>query len=116
MPSITIHGLLECAPHALMYCDDIPSPVSHTFISESELMCGERIVPEYPVAEPAPPTMAYVHNRLVAFETKDMTPLCPKPPTKDLRNRPRDKGEDDLAYAYNESEHILSERHKSTTA
>jgi hypothetical protein len=103
MPSITIPDLLKSESHTLMHCDGIPSPVSHTSISESELMGGGRIVPEYSIAERAPSTMVHVHNRLLAFETVDNTPLCLKPPTKDCRKHPRDNGEEYVAYACNES-------------
>ena len=108
MSAITIQDLLKCASRALVCCDDIPSPVSHTSISESELMCDERIIPEYPVAEQELPTMVNMHNCLLAFETKDMTPLCLKPPIKDCRKRPHDNGENDAAYARNESKTYYS--------
>lgn len=103
MTSITIHDLLQCASHTLVHRDDIPPPVLNTSISESELMCGERIVPEYPVAEPALPTVVHVPNSLLAFETNGTTPLCLKPPTKDCRKRPRVEEEHDIAPAHNES-------------
>lgn len=103
MSVITMHDIIECVSNTLMYCDDIPPPVSVTPISESELMCGERIVPEYPNAEPVFPTMVHVHSRLLAFDTMDTTPLCLKPPTKGCCKRFRDEVEGPVAYACNES-------------
>lgn len=66
-------------------------------------MCGERTVSEYPVAGLACPTMLHVHNRLLAFDTMDTTPLCLKPPIKGCRKHSRDEVEGHVAYACNES-------------
>lgn len=100
MSSITTYDMLRCASNTLMYCDDIHPPVSTTSISEKELVCGERIVPEYPIAEHVPPTMVHVQDRLLlAFDTMDTTPLCLKPLTKGRRTSPCDEREDHVAYA-----------------
>lgn len=101
MSTITIQDLLNCASQTLSYCNDIPPPVPHYTITESELMCGERIVPVYPLPDPAFPTTAPTDTRLLTFENKNATPLCLKPPIKECHTRYRE--EDEVASAGIES-------------
>ena len=101
MSAITIQDLLHCASQTLKYCDDIPVATPHTTITESELMCGERMIPDYPLPEPAFPTAVQMDTRLLTFETKNTTPLCLKPPTKECRKRYRE--EEEVASTRNES-------------
>ena len=103
MSAITIQDLLKCASQTLKYYDDIPSPVPHTTITESELMCEERIVPDYPIPEPVFPTAVQMDTRLLTFETKNTTPLCLKPPTKECRKRCREEEKQEIASTHNES-------------
>lgn len=103
MSAITIQDLLNCASQTLKYCNDIPPPVTQYTISESELMCDERIVPAYPLPEPMFPTAVPVDTRLLTFEDKNTTPLCLKPPTKECRKRYREEEEEEVASVHHES-------------
>jgi hypothetical protein len=91
MSTITIQDLLKCASQTLTYDNDIPPSVPQYTITESELLCGERIVPEYPIPDLAFPSAVQMDTRLLTFETKDTTPLCLKPPTKESRKRYREE-------------------------
>ena len=102
MSTITIQDLLNCASQTLTYCNYIPPPVPQYTISESELMCDERIVPAYPLPEPMFPTAVPVDTRLLTFEDKNTTPLCLKPPTKEGHRRYREEQEE-VASAHRES-------------
>lgn len=103
MSTITIQDLLNCASPTLVYCNGIPPPSPQCTITESELMCGERIIPEYPLPEPAFPTVVPMDTRLLTFEEKNTTPLCLKPPTNTCRKR------------YREEQEVASTRNESTT-
>ena len=104
MSAITIQDLLNCASQTLTYCNYSPPPVPEYTISESELMCDERIVPAYPLPEPMFPTAVPVDTRLLTFEDTNTKPLCLKPPTKECRKRYRE-----------EEEEVASVHHESTT-
>lgn len=91
MSSVTIQDILQCTSQTLTYCDDIPSPVGHTTITESELMCDECMPPAFSLPDPVIPTAVQTDTRLLTFETAKATPLCLKPPTKECRKRCRDE-------------------------
>lgn len=106
MHSITIRDLHSSASQSLAYCGHISRYVPPAPISESELMCGGRIVSDYPPPEPTPPTAVQMDNHLLSFETNHTTPLCLKPPMRECRRRHR-REDNEGAYARNESKTAL---------
>jgi hypothetical protein len=87
MSVIMIQDFPACSSPTLTYSDGIPALASHTTITESELMCDERIVLDYPLPEPAFPTAVSTETRLLGFEKTNTVPLCLRPPTKECSKR-----------------------------
>lgn len=103
MSSVTIQDILQCASRTLPHCDDIPSPVRHITITESELMCEEHMPPAFSLPDPVLPTAVQTDTRLLTFETKNTTPLCLKPPTNECRKRYREEYEDACTHSESKS-------------
>lgn len=101
---ITIDDIRVCISQNLAYDDNTSPHTTLAPITESELMCEERILPEYPISEPvSTPTVVDTDQRLLTFEDARAIPLCLKPPTARCYKRSREEVVD--ACVHKESKH-----------
>lgn len=93
MSSITLQDMIRSAAQNVTFLETtLPHNAYHS-IREDELLCDERM-DDFVLPAPMPLPAAVNHDtRLLAFESREATPLCLKAPTAVCRKRSREETE-----------------------